>query len=61
MLIYLLARFIGWLYGVQSPINEWPLYFTLMFLSFVETMAEAVVAIISIVCLAFKLTPPWNR
>ena len=45
MLIYFISRFIAWLYGVRSPMNEWDVYDCLVAMSWLETFAESAVII----------------
>ena len=40
MIIYLITRFIGWLWGIPEPISDWAVAPLLQMFSWVETAAE---------------------
>lgn len=44
MLVFLISRYIAWLYGVTTPIGEWEIAPFLQCLSWCETVAEVFVA-----------------
>ena len=40
MIVYLITRFIGWLWGIPEPISDWAIAPLLQMFSWVETAAE---------------------